>query len=78
MNVTEQVKRVIAAHFDLEASSISENASFVHDLGADSLGITELTLVLEEEFDIEIDDEEMIGIRTVGDVIDYIGTRATQ
>lgn len=78
MNIAEQVTSVIAVHFDLDASSISESASFVDDLGADSLGITELTLVFEEEFKIEIDDDEMGDVQTVGDAIAYIRERATR
>jgi acyl carrier protein len=76
MNIAAQVKNLVADHFDLDPSSISEKASFVDDLGADSLAITELTLALEEEFEIEIDDEEMGGVKTVGDAIAYIGTRS--
>lgn len=76
MNIAAQVKNLVADHFDLDPSSFSEKASFVDDLGADSLAITELTLALEEEFEIEIEDEEMGDIKTVGDAIAYVSTRS--
>lgn len=77
MKITEQVKRTIAIHFDLDASSISDKASLVDDLGADSLGIMELVLALEEQFGVEIDDDEKDNLVTVGDAIAYIRERST-
>ena len=56
----------------IEASKITENSSFVDDLGADSLDIVELIMAFEEEFDIEIPDEDAEKIKTVGDAIRYL------
>jgi acyl carrier protein len=77
MDVTERVKTVIAEQFDLDASSIAESASFIDDLGADSLALTELMLALEEVFEVELDDDRMAGIETVGDAVDYIRQQST-
>lgn len=70
--VFEKIKSIIADQLGVEESEIKMESSFVDDLGADSLDIVELIMALEEEFDIEIPDEDAEKIATVGDVVDYI------
>jgi acyl carrier protein len=67
-----QIRSIIAERLDRKLEEITDEASFVDDLGADSLDLTELLMALEEEFNIEIDDEAN-AIETVGDAIKYIG-----
>ncbi|MEG0133532.1 MAG: acyl carrier protein [Clostridium sp.] len=71
----EKVKAKIAEQLSIDEDEITMEAGFVDDLGADSLDIVELIMALEEEFDIEIPDEDAEKITTVGDVVDYIKTR---
>lgn len=70
MAVEERVKKIVAEQLDAE--KVDNNASFVEDLGADSLDTVELVMALEEEFDIEIPDEEAEKISTVQQAIDHI------
>lgn len=70
--VFEKVKEIIADKLSLEAEEIKMESSFVDDLGADSLDIVELIMALEDEFDMEIPDEEVENIATVADVVEYI------
>lgn len=72
MEEFERVKSVIADQLGADESAITMEASFVDDLGADSLDIVELIMGLEGEFDIEIPDEDAEKIRTVGDAVNYI------
>lgn len=72
MAVTEKVKSIIAEQLGVKLEEISESSSFVDDLGADSLDTVELVMALEEEFKIEIPDEDAEKITTVGDAIKYI------
>ena len=68
----ERLKRVIVEQLGVEENEITLDSSFIEDLGADSLDIVELIMALEEEFDIEIPDEDAEKILTVGDALDYI------
>jgi acyl carrier protein len=68
----EKVKAVIVDQLNVEEDDVVEDASFVDDLGADSLDIVELVMALEEEFGISIPDEEAENIKTVGDSVNYI------
>ena len=68
----ERVKKVIVEQLDVPEEEVKPEAHFVDDLGADSLDVVELVMGLEEEFDIEIPDEDAEKIRTVKDAIDYI------
>lgn len=68
----EKVKQVIAEQLGVDESAVTMDASFVEDLGADSLDIVELIMGLESEFDIEIPDEDAEKISTVGDAYNYI------
>jgi acyl carrier protein len=70
--IFEKVKERISDILGAEPDDITLESSFVDDLGADSLDIVELIMALEEEFDIEIPDEDAEKIQTVGDVVDYI------
>lgn len=68
----EKVKQIIVEQLGVEEDEITMESSFIDDLGADSLDIVELIMALEEEFNIEIPDEEAEKVSTVGNVIEYI------
>ena len=68
----EKIRDIIAEQLGVESEDVKMDSSFVDDLGADSLDIVELIMALEEEFNMEIPDEEAEKIATVGDVVDYI------
>jgi acyl carrier protein len=70
--IIEKVKQIISEQLGVEESEVTPSASFVDDLGADSLDTVELVMALEEQFDIEIPDEDAEKIRIVQDAIDYI------
>lgn len=72
----EKVKAVIVEQLNVEEDDVTEDASFVDDLGADSLDIVELVMALEEEFGISIPDEEAESIKTVGDAARFISTNS--
>lgn len=76
MSVEERVKEIIVEQLGVEASQVTDLAKFVDDLGADSLDTVELVMALEEEFSIEIPDEDAEKITTVGDAIGYIQEHA--
>ncbi|ADP67327.1 acyl carrier protein [Buchnera aphidicola] len=71
-NIEERIKKIIFEKLDIKQEKIFNNASFIDDLGADSLDTVELIMALEEEFDIEISDEEAEKINTVQKSIDFI------
>lgn len=80
MVLEERVKQIIIEQLGVEAGQVTEGAKFVEDLGADSLDTVELVMALEEEFSIEIPDEDAEKITTVGDAVGYIqkhGAEAT-
>ena len=70
--VFERVKKIIVEQLGATEASVTMEASFIDDLGADSLDIVELVMAIEEEFDIEIPDSDAEKVVTVGDVVDYI------
>lgn len=70
--VFEKVKEIIVEQLGVEEEDVTLESSFIDDLGADSLDIVELIMALEEEFDLEIPDEDAEKITLVGDVVDYI------
>lgn len=72
MSTYDRVKKVIADRLDRGEDEITPEASFVEDLGADSLDVVELVMALEEEFEIDIPDEEAEEIKTVGAAVRYI------
>ena len=71
-DLNTKVKEIVVEQLGVELASVTEEASFTDDLGADSLDTVELVMALEEEFDIEIPDEAAQGVKTVGDVIELI------
>lgn len=72
MESMNKIKKIIVDQLGVDESKITENSSFVDDLGADSLDIVELIMAFEEEFDLEIPDEDAEKIKTVGDVVNYL------
>ena len=72
MSVEEKVKEIIVDQLGVDEKQVTSEASFIDDLGADSLDTVELVMALEEEFDIEIPDEEAEKIATVQQAVDYI------
>lgn len=74
--IFEKVKIIIVEQLGVAETSVTMEASFIDDLGADSLDIVELIMALEEEFDMEIPDEDAEKIVTVSDVVDYIKDNA--
>ena len=76
INVEERVKKIIVEQLGVDGSEVKREAHFVNDLGADSLDTVELVMALEEEFDMEIPDEQAEKIQTVGQAVDYIGVHA--
>lgn len=70
--IFEKVQEKVADQLSIDPEDVTMESSFIDDLGADSLDIVELLMALEEEFDIEIPDEEAEKLVTVGDVVDYI------
>ena len=70
--IFEKVKAIIVEQLGVTDTSVTMEASFIDDLGADSLDIVELVMAIEEEFDIEIPDSDAEKVVTVGDVVDYI------
>ena len=72
MSVLDRVKDIVVEELGVEPEEVTAEASFLEDLGADSLDIVELIMAFEEEFDIEIPDEEAESISTVQDAVDYI------
>ena len=71
--VEEKIKQIIVEQLGVDEGEVTPNASFVDDLGADSLDTVELVMAFEEAFDLEIPDEDAEKIRTVKDAIEYIG-----
>ena len=72
MPVEQRVREIVAEQLERDVNEVTNTASFIDDLGADSLDIVELVMKMEEEFGIEIPDEEAEKIKTVNDVIQYI------
>ncbi|SES74483.1 acyl carrier protein [Anaerobranca gottschalkii] len=72
MSVFDRVKKIIVEHTNVSEDAVTLDASFQDDLDLDSLDIMDLLMVFEEEFDVQIPDEELQKIKTVGDVVNYI------
>jgi acyl carrier protein len=72
MSIEDKVKKIIAEKLSVDLAEVIPEASFVDDLGADSLDLVELIMTMEEEFDIDISDEDAEKLETVKDAIDFI------
>jgi acyl carrier protein len=78
MALEDKVKEIIVDQLGVEPDQVKPEAAFIDDLGADSLDTVELVMALEEEFDMEIPDEDAEKIRTVGNAIDYIKSKSAE
>ena len=74
-DILERVRKIVIEHLDADPEKVTEKASFIDDLGADSLDNVELVMAFEEEFDIEIPDDAAEHIQTVGDAVKFIGEK---
>ncbi len=70
--VLEKVKAILAEQFDVEEEKITADTSIINDLGADSLDVVDLLMSIEDEFEVEVPDEEIENIKTVEDLVKYI------
>jgi acyl carrier protein len=75
-DIAERVKKIVIEHLGAEEAKVTEAASFIDDLGADSLDTVELVMAFEEEFSVEIPDDAAEKIQTVGDAIKFIKDKA--
>jgi acyl carrier protein len=73
----ERAKEIVAKELEVEVKQLTPEAKFMEDLGADSLDIVELVMALEEEFGIDIPDEDADKLKTVGDALEYLKSHAT-
>ena len=78
MSVEKRIKEIIVEQLGVNESEVTPEAKFVDDLGADSLDLVELVMALEEEYNMEISDEDAEKILTVGDAIEYIQSHVAQ
>ncbi|QFQ32523.1 acyl carrier protein [Buchnera aphidicola (Aphis fabae)] len=74
-NIEKKIKKIIAKKLDIKIENITNNSSFLEDLGADSLDIVELIMTLEEDFNIEISDNEAEKIKTVQNAVNFINSK---
>ncbi len=74
----ERVKEIIAEQLNVEAKDITEETSFKEDLGADSLDLFEIVMAFEDEYNVEIPSEELEGLATVGDVLNYLKDKGVE
>ena len=74
MSVEQRVIEIVCEHLAVDKEKVSRKTAFIEDIGADSLDIVELVMELEEEFDIQIPDDQAEKIKTVGEAVDYIET----
>jgi acyl carrier protein len=75
-DIAERVKKIVVEHLGVDEAKVSEKASFIDDLGADSLDTVELVMAFEEEFNVEIPDDAAEKIQTVGDAVNFIKANA--
>lgn len=71
-SIEERVKEIIVEQLSVNAEQVTPNAKFIEDLGADSLDVVELVMAFEEQFGVEVPDEDAEKLQTVGDVVKYI------
>ena len=74
--VFEKVREILMDQLDVEEDAVTMEASITDDLGADSLDVVDLVMTLEDEFDMEIPDEDVEDVRTVGDIVKYLEDRS--
>lgn len=74
--IFDKVKEIIVDQLDADENDVTQDASITDDLGADSLDVVDLVMSIEEEFDIEVPDEEVANMKTVGDIVKYIEANA--
>ena len=74
-DITNRVKKIVVEHLNVDEGKVSDDASFIDDLGADSLDTVELVMAFEEEFDIEIPDDAAETIQTFGDAVKFINDK---
>ena len=72
MDILEKVKKLISEQLDVEEANIQESSSIADDLGADSLDVVDLVMAIEDELSIEIPEDQVENIKTVGDIVKYI------
>ncbi|MFN3826177.1 MAG: acyl carrier protein [Micavibrio sp.] len=77
-DVAERVKKIVVEHLGVDEAKVQESASFIDDLGADSLDTVELVMAFEEEFNVEIPDDAAEKIQTVGDAVSFIKEHAAE
>jgi len=77
-DLDEKVKEIIAKELGVEREKLTDDASFMEDLGADSLDTVELVMEFEKEFDIDIPDEDAEKLRTVGDALNYLKAKVSE
>jgi len=75
-DTADRVKKIVVEHLGVEEDKVAPDASFIDDLGADSLDIVELVMAFEEEFSVEIPDDAAEKIRTVGDAVSFLEKKA--
>ena len=68
----DKVKELLADQLNIDSEKITENSKVIEDLGADSLDVVEMLMTLEDEFSVTVSDEESVGLKTVGDIVNYI------
>ena len=71
-DIAERVKKIVVEHLGVEADKVTAEASFIDDLGADSLDVVEMLVTIEDEFNITVEDEEIENIKTIGDLVKFI------
>ena len=76
-SMSDQIRKLVSEHLGVERVDVLAEANILDDLGADSLDVVELVMALEEAFDIEIPDEAIEGMRTIGDVEAFVGKQAS-
>ena len=76
--VFDKIKDIIVEQLDVEEDAVTMEASITEDLGADSLDVVDLVMSIEESFDVEIHDEEVENIKTVGDIVKYIENKVEE
>ena len=78
MSLEEKVKNLVVTQLGVDAAKVTKDSSFIDDLGADSLDTVELVMAFEEEFDMEIPDEDAQRMKTISDVIDYLKDKVSE